>query len=150
MLKEYGITPKPITVRNPQANAICKQVHQVIEYIIRTFELQTNYLDEDNPWESVLSATAFAIRCTYHTTLQTPPRQVVFGKDLVFKIKYTANWEVIRQMKQQLNLQNNKRENIMLVTKPCYTEVLKTSTNNLIQVRTQLLKVFRMVRLPSR
>ncbi len=115
MLKEYGIKLKPITVRNPQANAICEQLHQVIGNIIQTFELQTNYLDEDNPWKGVLSATAFAIRCTYHTTLQKTPGQIVSGRDLIFNIKHTAKWEVIRQKKQQLILQNNKRENAMRI-----------------------------------
>ena len=40
---DYGIKAKPITVRNPQANAIVEWVHQVITNIIRTFELENNY-----------------------------------------------------------------------------------------------------------
>jgi hypothetical protein len=36
MIKEdYGVKAKPITVRNPQANAIVEQVHQVIGNFIR-------------------------------------------------------------------------------------------------------------------
>jgi transposase InsO family protein len=35
MIKEdYGVKAKPITVRNPQANAIVERVHQVIGNII--------------------------------------------------------------------------------------------------------------------
>jgi hypothetical protein len=49
MLDEYGVKKKPITTRNPQANAIVERVHKVIGNIIRTFELQDNYLDEDDP-----------------------------------------------------------------------------------------------------
>jgi hypothetical protein len=64
---------KPITVRNPQANAIVERVHQVIGNIIRTFELESNYLDEDDPWKGILSATAFAVRSTFHTTLRNTP-----------------------------------------------------------------------------
>jgi len=111
MLDDYGIKRKPITVRNPQANAICERVHQVIGNIIRTFELQTNYLDEDDPWKGILSATAFAIRCTYHTTLHSTPGQLIFGRDMIFNIKHTANWEVIREHKQKLIQMNNRREN---------------------------------------
>ena len=70
IVNDYGIKRKPITVRNPQANAIVERIHQVIGNIIRTFELQTNYLDEDEPWQGILSATAFAVCLTYHTTLQ--------------------------------------------------------------------------------
>jgi transposase InsO family protein len=108
---DYGITRKPITVRNPQANAVVERVHQVIGNIIRTFELQTSYLDEEDPWKGILSATAFAVRATYHTTLQKTPGQLVFGRDMIFNIKHTANWEFIRARKQLLIAKNNKREN---------------------------------------
>jgi hypothetical protein len=55
---DYDIQGKSIKVRNPQANAIVESVHQVIENIIQTFELENNYLDEDDPWKGILSATA--------------------------------------------------------------------------------------------
>jgi hypothetical protein len=78
LINDYGIKNKPITVRNPQANAIVERVHQVIGNIIRTFELQDNYLDETNPWKRILSATAFAVGATYHTTLQKVTRTIIF------------------------------------------------------------------------
>jgi transposase InsO family protein len=108
---DYGVKAKPITVRNPQANAIVERVHQVIGNIIRTFELEYNYLDEEDPWKGILSATAFAVRSTFHTTLQNSPGQLVFGRDMIFNIQHTANWEYIKQRKQQLIHKNNKREN---------------------------------------
>ncbi len=61
MMKDHGIKRKPIMVRSPQANAICKRMHQVIGNIIRTLELQTNYLDEEGQWKGILSATASAL-----------------------------------------------------------------------------------------
>jgi len=112
MLKnDYGIKKKPITTRNPQANAIIERVHQVIANIIRTFELQDNYLDEDDPWKGILSATAFAVRSTYHTTLKQSPGQLVFGRDMIFNIEHIANWEYIRASKQKVIQKNNKNEN---------------------------------------
>ena len=81
--KDYGIKRKPITVRNPQANAIVERIHQVIGNMIRTFELEDRYLDEDDPWKGILCAVAFAIRSTVHTTLQHTPGQLVFGRDIV-------------------------------------------------------------------
>jgi hypothetical protein len=100
---DYGIKGKPITVRNPQANAIVKRVHQVIGNIIRTFELELrlegNYLDEDDPWKVTLSATAFAVRSTFHTSLQSTPGQLVFGRDMIFNIQHISNWEFIKQRK---------------------------------------------------
>jgi hypothetical protein len=69
MLNDYGVKKKPITTRNPQADAIVKRVHQTTGNIIRTFELHDNYLDDDDSWKGILAATAFAICTTYHTTL---------------------------------------------------------------------------------
>lgn len=111
LLKQYGIKGKPITTRNPQANAIVERVHQVLGNIVRTFELEDNYLDEKDPWKGLFTATAFAIRSTYHTTLQKTPGQLVFGRDMIFNIQHTANWEFIRQRKQALIKKNNAREN---------------------------------------
>jgi len=110
--EEYGVKKKPITVRNPQASTILvERVHQVIGNMIRTFELENNYLDETDPWKGVLSATAFAVRSTFHTTLQSTPGQLVFERDMIFNIKHTANWEYIKQRKQQIINKNNQREN---------------------------------------
>ena len=108
---DYGIKQKPITVRNPQANAIVERVHQTIGNIIRTFELQENYLDEDDPWSGILSAVAFAIRATYHTTTQKSPGQLVFGRDMILNIQHQANWEYIRKRKQSKINDNNEKEN---------------------------------------
>jgi transposase InsO family protein len=112
MIKEdYGVKAKPITVRNPQANAIVERVHQVIGNIIRTFELETNYMDDADPWKGILSATAFAVRSTFHTTLRNTPGQLVFGRDMILNIKHEANWEYIRARKQMIIEKNNKAEN---------------------------------------
>ena len=108
MLNDYGVKKKAITTRNPQANAIVERVHQAIGNIIRTFELHDNYLDEDDPWKGILAATAFAIRATYHTTLQKSPGQLVFGRDMIFNFQHTANCEYIHARKQRLIQKNNK------------------------------------------
>ena len=111
LINDYGIKRKPISVRNPQANAIVERIHQVIANMIRTFDLENNYLEEDDPWRGILSATAFAVRSTYHTTLKKTPGQLVFGRDMIFNIKHVANWEYIRQNKQKMIEKNNKAEN---------------------------------------
>jgi transposase InsO family protein len=103
MIKEdYGVKAKPITVRNLQANAMVEQVHQVVGNIIRTFELENNYLDNNDPWKEILSATAFAVRSTFHTTLQNTPGQLVFWRDMILNVKHETNWEYIRAWKQNL------------------------------------------------
>ena len=109
--KDYGIKQKPISVRNPQANAMVERIHQTLGNLIRSMELQDSYIDEDDPWTGILSAAAFAVRSTYHTTLQKTPGQLVFGRDLMFNIKHVANWESIRKRKQDIIDKNNEREN---------------------------------------
>ena len=96
LTNEYGIKRKPITVRNPQANAVLERIHAVIANMVRTFDLEDNYLDEVDPWKGILSATAFAVRSTYHTTLKKTPGQLIFGRHMILNVKHEANWEYIK------------------------------------------------------
>ena len=64
MANDYEIPCNFMKVRNPQANAIVKRVHQTIGNIIRTFKIQEMNLDNENYWEGILSSTMFAIRST--------------------------------------------------------------------------------------
>ena len=91
MENDYGISCSPISVRNPQANAIVERVHQTIGNIIRTFKIQEIDLDDEKPWEGILSSTMFAIRSTVHTTTQHTPSQLVFGRDAILNINQEAN-----------------------------------------------------------
>jgi hypothetical protein len=106
---DYGIKRRGTTVRNPQANAILERIHQTIGNIIRTFA--TDNLDEKDPWAGILTATMFAIRATYHTTLKATPAQLVFGRDSLLNIKFEANWAFIKERKQKLINKNNEKEN---------------------------------------
>ena len=84
---DYGIKVKPITTRNPQANAIVERVHQRIGSMIRTFELYDNDgIDDDDPWSGILAAIMAAVRSTYSTTTQATPMQLVFGRDAIIKL----------------------------------------------------------------
>ena len=106
---DYGIKRKPITKRNPQANAMIERIHQTLGNILRT--LNTQDVDEDDPWAGVLSAAMFALRATYHTTNQATPMQLVFGRDAIMNTTFQADWEHIRQRKQAMIHKNNTREN---------------------------------------
>ena len=108
---DYGIKKRPITVRNPQANAIVERVHQTIGNILRTFNLNETKVDEKDPWSGILAATMFAIRSTVHTTSQYTPMQLVFGRDSILNIAHDANWKLIQARKQRLIKKNNIREN---------------------------------------
>jgi transposase InsO family protein len=49
MCENYGIKAKPTTSHNPQANAIIEQVHKVVNDTLRSFDLENENLEEDNP-----------------------------------------------------------------------------------------------------
>ena len=83
IINNYSIMVKPITSRNPQANAILERVHQTIGNILRTFKVQNMILDDENPWDGILASTMFALRATVHTTTQYTPAQLIFGRDSI-------------------------------------------------------------------
>ena len=90
IVDDYGIKCKPITKRNPQANAICERIHQVLTNMLRTYVEPDEGTYVEDPWSGMLNAAAFAIRSTYHTTLGKTPGQLVYGRDMILA-KYIAH-----------------------------------------------------------
>ena len=107
----YGVKTKFMTTRNPQANAIVERLHQVLANSCRTFESEDNCMDETDPWAGISSAAAFAMRSTFHTTLNATPGQLVFGWDMILNLTCKADWQAIRQHKQSVTNKNNMKEN---------------------------------------
>ena len=88
---EYGIKKKPATKRNPRANSILERIHQTLNNVLRTYELHRSDLAQDEAWEGILSSVMFALRATYHTTLQATPMQLVFGRDAILNIQFVTS-----------------------------------------------------------
>jgi transposase InsO family protein len=109
--EDYGIKRKPITTHNPQANSIIERVHQMIGNIIRTHQVGSAEINENDPWSGILAATMFATRATYHTITQAMPAQLVFGRDAILNTKFDANWKAIHDQKQRAINSNNQKEN---------------------------------------
>ena len=113
MLKNYyGITRKPITTRNPQANSMVERAHKTIANMIRINGIhKKSDLEAYGTWDGLLSSVAKAVRSTVHTTTQATPSQLVFGRDAILNVGFEADWQYIKERKQKLIVQNNKREN---------------------------------------
>ena len=79
--------------------------------LVHTYDLNKNYLDEDDPWLGILAATAFAVRSMYHTTVQTMPGQLVFGCDMILNTPFIAELKAVRLRKQKTIDKNNQSEN---------------------------------------
>ena len=115
--EEHGINRKITTSRNPQANSIVERVHQVVGNVIRTraikgkADLLEQALDPNRPWDGVLAAVRHAVNATVHTTSRATPTQLVFGRDALLNVSFEADWQYVKDRKQQRILHNNRREN---------------------------------------
>ena len=96
--QDYNISTKPITVRNPQANAIVERVHQTMGNMIRTFVLQEGAQPQE-AIPGIFSAIAFGICSTIHTTTRATPMQLVFGRDSILNVQHLADWRYIQYQK---------------------------------------------------
>ena len=47
--REYGIKSKCETIKNPQEKSILERIFQIIAELVCVFDLQKDYLDEDDP-----------------------------------------------------------------------------------------------------
>ncbi len=110
---QYGCLQKFITTRNPQANSFVERAHQTVHNMIRIKQIKDlDDLDQRDRWLGVLSAVGFAMRSTVHTTTQATPAQLVFNRDAIHNVGFQADWHYIKECKQRLIIQNNKKENM--------------------------------------
>ena len=87
LLRSYGIKSKPITSKNPQANATFQRVHLEILNVIQSHE--------DAEWTKVIHYAAFAIRASYHSILNASPGQLLFGQDMISRQLHNVNWSYL-------------------------------------------------------
>ena len=110
-----GIKDVPTMVKNPQVNAICECIHQVVGTNICTLIHATPPADLQeaaNILDTCLASTAYASWATVHHTLQTTPGALVFHHDIILPIQIFSDWNILRQRKQRLIDDNARRENL--------------------------------------
>jgi hypothetical protein len=66
-------------IKNPQANAICEHVHQVLGSMMRTSELDMADSVDPADINKFIYNAAWAICSTYHTVLKASPGAAIFG-----------------------------------------------------------------------
>ena len=111
LCNQYDLKQKPTSKKNPQANSVLERVHQVVANMLRSYDLDNQDLDKLDPFGEYLNGIAWAIRCTYHTTLEATPGQLVYGRDMIMDIPFMADWPKIINRKQQLIDKSNSKEN---------------------------------------
>ena len=111
MLRDFAIQATCTSIKNPQSNAILERIHQVVGSMLKTQDLKEKIFDSWKPWSKILASVAYAIRCSYHSTLLATPGQLVFGRDMLLNIGFEPNYEQVWARKQRRINYNNVREN---------------------------------------
>ena len=114
MLVTNGIKPVPISVRNPQANAVCERLHKTVQDMLKSSlqEPPDNVANAVELVDSCLAAATRALRSAVHQTLQVAPGALVFGQDMMLPIPVMADYTLIRERRQAVIDENNRKANL--------------------------------------
>jgi hypothetical protein len=112
LCESYGIKLKPTSVKNPQANAILEQLHQVSTTLLCTTELEMVNTVATSDIDAFVTDAAWTISSTYHTVLKASPGAAIFGWDMWFDIQFLADWNKIGDHRQHKTDLNTERENL--------------------------------------
>jgi len=103
---------KIVTSHNPQANSMIDRCHKTLHNMIRSAQIKDRRdLDSFLGFKGILAACRKAMNSTVHTTARATPTQLVFGRDAMLNASFQADWQFIKEQKQRLIIQNNKRKN---------------------------------------
>ena len=82
------------------SNIVLERIHLVIVNLVRNYNINRTYVDEDDQISVILTAAAFSILSTENRLKDYSPGQFLFGRDIIIPIKYTVDKELIRQQKR--------------------------------------------------
>ena len=105
MLEQNGIQRRPITTKNPQANSICERMHQTIGNSLRAMSSMNppqNVETANQMMDTAIANCIYATRAALHGGLKASPGSLAFARDMVFDIPLIADWQLIRDKRQQL------------------------------------------------
>ena len=68
--------------------------------MVQTHNLKQYTFNDVGPCGPLLHEIAWSIRSTHHTTNKVLLGQLVFGRDMLFDIQYTPDWDKIAEQKQ--------------------------------------------------
>ncbi len=136
LLQGCRIKDAPTSSKNPQATAICEQMHQMVWNILqaplhceppRDIKKEIDFID-------VLSIATHTMRTGIHTTLGSSPGNLVFKRDMFLNIPLIADWHAITQKREHLINENLMSENCK---QKCYDYV---PNQNVLKKRHKIFK----------
>ena len=104
MLRRNNIQSVPTTVKNPQGNSICEQMHQTMASQFRSLIHRNppqNLHQANDIIDTTLAATIFALRTAAHNTLH-----------VLLNIPFIADLQNLQQNRQQVVDSNLQRANL--------------------------------------
>ena len=87
--------------------SVSERIHQVLQNLVRTFNISQPHVEKIDLWTVILAAAAFVIISSTNRLKCYSPGQLVFERDIILPIKHEVDWWLIRQWKQaQINKDN--------------------------------------------
>jgi len=105
VLANHGIQRHPTTVKNPQANAICERMHQAVGNSLRTLtslKPPDGLVEARQVLDTALANAMYAHRATLTKALESSPGALAFNRDMVLDIPFVADYNLIRDRRQQI------------------------------------------------
>ncbi len=113
-LQTNGIKDMPTTIKNPQANAICERMHQIVANSLRSMVHSNPPADEasvNTMVDECLASAMRAHRTAIHGALRLSPGAFVFQRDMLLDVPIIANMNIIRERRQHLINEQLRRHN---------------------------------------
>ena len=79
--------------------------------MLKTKDLANVTFDAFSSWRNILAYIVYAVRLSYHSTLQAIPGKLFFGRDILLDNNFQLNYKETWLIKQKVSYYNNKREN---------------------------------------
>jgi hypothetical protein len=101
----HAIRPRPTTIKNPQANAICERMHQAVGNSLRvlsTMQPPAGINAARDLVDIALADALFATRASLHGALKATPGSIAFNRDMVLDIPFIADLQYLQSHRQQL------------------------------------------------
>ncbi len=114
LLQNCHIRDVCTTAKNPQSNAVCKRMHQMVGNALRELihgEPPPDMASAKEYIDKALFIAINAMRAAIHSTLGSSPGSLTFNRDMFHHIPLIAVWHTITQRQEHLINENLMREN---------------------------------------
>jgi hypothetical protein len=108
LLESYSIRSKPMTVKNPMANAIVERIQGTLDKQLFSTIFNSDWEDDV---DTLIQACAYALRTTAPSNEPYSPAQLTFGCDMLFRQTIIIDWERLKATRTKNAAANNAKEN---------------------------------------